>query len=414
MAAPRKYPDELRERAMWLALDLVEGSEKLSVKAACNRVGEQLGIVPDSPRNWVQQARVDAGAVPGLTTDEGARLAELERENRELRRANAILKSASGFLRGRARPAIPALIDYIDQQFGVEPICRALTEAGAKIAPSTYYAARTRPPSTRAVRDDQLKAEIRVHEANLGVYGARKVWRALNREGVPVARCRMERLMRELGLVGAVRGKIKRTTVPADVAARPGDLVERDFTASAPNRLWVADLTYVATWSGFVYVAFVMDVFSRRIVGWRASTSLRTDLALDALEQGLWTRARDEREVSGLVHHSDRGVQYLAIRYTERLDAAGAVRSVGSKGDSYNNAAAESLIGLYKTELIRRRGPWRGLDDVELATLEYVHWFSHRRLHGACGDIPPVEYEQQHYRQNAALDTLKAAEPSLH
>ncbi|GAA3179879.1 hypothetical protein GCM10010531_37380 [Blastococcus jejuensis] len=253
-----------------------------------------------------------------------------------------------------------------------------------------------------------------MHEANLGVYGARKVWRALNREGVPVARCRMERLMRELGLVGAVRGKIKRTTVPADVAARPGDLVERDFTASAPNRLWVADLTYVATWSGFVYVAFVMDVFSRRIVGWRASTSLRTDLALDALEQGLWTRARDEREVSGLVHHSDRGVQYLAIRYTERLDAAGAVRSVGSKGDSYNNAAAESLIGLYKTELIRRRGPWRGLDDVELATLEYVHWFSHRRLHGACGDIPPVEYEQQHYRQNAALDTLKAAEPSLH
>jgi putative transposase len=196
----------------------------------------------------------------------------------------------------------------------------------------------------------------------------------LNREGIPVARCRVERLMRELHLAGAVRGKVKRTTVPADVAARPGDLVDRTFTAPAPNRLWVADLTYVATWSGFVYVAFVMDVFSRRIVGWRASTSLRTDLALDALEQGLWTRARDEQEVSGLVHHSDRGVQYVAIRYTERLDVAGAVRSVGSKGDSYDNAAAESLIGLYKTELIRRRGPWRGLDDVELATLEYVDW----------------------------------------
>jgi putative transposase len=265
------------------------------------------------------------------------------------------------------------------------------------------------------VADEQLKTEIvRVHEANLGVYGARKVWRALNREGIPVARCRVERLMRELGLAGAVRGRVKRTTVPADVAARPGDLVDRTFSASAPDRLWVADLTYVATWSGFVYVAFVMDVYSRRIVGWQASTSLRTDLALDALEQGLWTRARDERDVTGLVHHSDRGVQYLAIRYTERLDAAGALRSVGSKGDSYDNAAAESLIGLYKTELIRRRGPWRGLDDVELATLEYVDWFNHRRLHGACGDIPPVEYEDNYYRSIAGLTEDLPAAPSLH
>jgi putative transposase len=266
------------------------------------------------------------------------------------------------------------------------------------------------------VADEQLKAEIvRVHAANLGVYGARKLWRALSREGIPVARCRVERLMRELGLAGAVRGKVKRTTVPADVAARPGDLVDRMFSAPAPNRLWVADLTYVATWSGFVYVAFVMDVFSRRIVGWRPSTSLRTDLALDALEQGLWTRARDEQEVRGLVHHSDRGVQYVAIRYTERLDAAGAVRSVGSKGDSYDNAAAESLIGLYKAELIRRRGsPWRGLDDVELATLEYVDWYNHRRLHGACGDIPPVEFEDDYYRSIAGLTEDSPAEPSLH
>jgi putative transposase len=265
------------------------------------------------------------------------------------------------------------------------------------------------------VGDEQLKSEIvRVHEANLGVYGVRKVWRQLNREGIPVARCRVERLMRQLGLAGAVRGRVRRTTVPGEVATRPGDLVERDFTAPAPNRLWVADLTYVATWSGFVYVAFVMDVYSRRIVGWRASTSLRADLALDALEQGLWTRARDARDVTGLVHHSDRGVQYLAIRYTERLDAAGAVRSVGSKGDSFDNAAAESLIGLYKTELIRRHGPWRGLDDVELATLEYVEWFNHRRLHGACGDIPPVEYEDNHYRSIAGLTEDIPAEPSLH
>lgn len=265
------------------------------------------------------------------------------------------------------------------------------------------------------MRDAEVKVEIqRVFDANLGVYGVRKIWRQLNREGHDVPRCQVERLMRELGLFGAVRGKTKRTTVPAEVAARPGDLVERNFRAPAPNRLWVADLTYVATWSGFVYVAFVMDAFSRRIVGWRCSTSLRTDLAMDALEQGLWERAREQRNVSGLVHHSDRGVQYLSIRYTERLEEAGAVRSVGSKGDSYDNAAAESLIGLYKTELIRRRGPWRGLDDVELATLEYVDWFNHRRLHSHCGHLPPVEFEDQHYRQIAGLTEERPAEPSLH
>ena len=265
------------------------------------------------------------------------------------------------------------------------------------------------------MHDEQLKVEIqRVFDANLGVYGVRKIWRQLKREGHPVPRCQVERLMRELGLFGAVRGKAKRTTVPAEVAARPGDLVERVFRAPAPNRLWVADLTYVATWSGFVYVAFVMDVFSRRIVGWRCSTSLRADLALDALEQGLWQRAREQRDVHGLVHHSDRGVQYVSIRYTDRLDEAGAVRSVGSKGDSYDNAAAESLIGLYKTELIRRRGPWRGLDDVELATLEYVDWFNHRRLHSHCGDVPPVEFETNYYRQIAGLTEDEPAEPSLH
>jgi putative transposase len=220
--------------------------------------------------------------------------------------------------------------------------------------------------------------------------------------------------MRDLGLAGAVRGRTRRTTVPADVAARPGDLVERDFSASAPNRLWVADMTYVATWAGFVYVAFVMDIFSRRIVGWRCSTSLRTDLALDALDQGLWQRAREQRDVTGLIHHSDRGVQYLAIRYTDRLADAGAVTSVGSKGDSYDNAAAESVIGLYKTELIRHRGPWRGLDDVELATLEWVDWYNHRRLHSACRHLPPAEYEHHHYRSIAGLTEEIPAQPSLH
>jgi putative transposase len=254
-----------------------------------------------------------------------------------------------------------------------------------------------------------------VFEENYGVYGARKVWRQLKREGQQVPRCQVQRLMRELGLTGAVRGRVTRTTIPAaTVDSRPQDLVQRQFAAPAPNRLWVADLTYVATWSGFVYVAFVMDVFSRRVVGWRCSTSLRADLALDALEQGLWQRHRDQTDLAGLVHHSDRGVQYLAIRYTERLAEAGALRSVGSKGDSLDNAAAESLIGLFKTELIRRRGPWKGLDDVELATLEWVDWYNHRRLHSACDDIPPVEYERGYYRQNLNTKQDQPLEPSLH
>ncbi len=274
---------------------------------------------------------------------------------------------------------------YIDEnrgRFGVEPICTTL-----QIAPSTYYAAKRRPPSARALSDATLKPELsRIHEDNFGVYGARKLWRQLLREGIRVGRDRVARLMRELGIAGVVRGKLKRTTVPAAVAERPGDLVERRFRAVAPNRLWVADLTYVRTWSGFCYVAFIIDVFSRRIVGWRVSTSLRTDLALDALEMAIW--ARRTEDLDGLVHHSDRGVQYLAIRYTERLAEAGAVGSVGSKGDSFDNALAETVNGLYKAELIWQRGPWRTADDVELATLAWVDWWNHRRLHGACGDVP--------------------------
>jgi putative transposase len=253
-----------------------------------------------------------------------------------------------------------------------------------------------------------------VHRDNYGVYGARKVWRQLRREGIEVARCTVERLMRHQNLRGVVRGKTRRTTIPAEVAARPADLLDRDFTATAPNQRWVADITYVATWAGFVYVAFISDLFSRRIVGWRASTSLRADLALDALEHAVWQRTRDGADLGGLIHHSDRGVQYLAIRYTERLAEIGAVASVGSVADSYDNAAAESLIGLYKTELIRQRGPWRGLDQVELATLEWVDWFNHRRLHSACGDIPPAEHEDHYYRQNSNLDTVEEPQPSLH
>ena len=276
------------------------------------------------------------------------------------------------------------------ERFGVEPICRVL-----QVAPSTYYAARQRPAPARRLRDEALKLKLRVaHAEHLGVYGARKLWRQLQREGTAVARCTVERLMRDLGLAGVVRGRPQRTTIPEESAPRPADLVERDFRAAVPNRLWVADLTYVRTWSGFAYVAFIIDAFSRFIVGWHVSRSLRTDLVLTALEQALWAR---KGPFDGLVHHSDRGVQYLSIRYTERLAEAGIATSVGSRGDSYDNALAESVIGLYKAELVHRRGPWRGRDDLELATLQWVDWFNHRRLFGAIGYVPPAEYEATCY-----------------
>lgn len=302
------------------------------------------------------------------------------------------------------------MIAYIDEEkgrFGVEPICKHLP-----VAPSTYYDAKSRPPSARAVRDEKLKVEIRrVHAANFGVYGARKVWRQMKREGFRVARCTVERLMRELGLEGVRRGKKKRTTISGEEAIRPADLVRRDFTAPGPNRLWVADLSYVATWSGFAYVAFVIDAYSRFIVGWRASTSLRTDLVLDALEMAIWARRRGS--LGGLVHHSDRGSQYLSIRYTERLEDAGAVSSVGSRGDAYDNALAETVIGLYKTEVIRNRGPWRNLDEVEYATLEWVDWFNHRRILEPIGNIPPAEFEDYYWGKEDQEEREGLKQPSL-
>jgi transposase InsO family protein len=282
-------------------------------------------------------------------------------------------------------------------EYGVEPICSVLP-----IAPSTYYeheARRANPDlrPARAKRDAELRDLVdQVWRENFQVYGVRKVWRQLTRDGVEVARCTVERLMRAMGRQGAVRGRTFKTTMPGAAAMRPPDLVDRDFSASRPNALWVADLTYVATWRGFVYVAFVIDVFARKIVGWRASSALRTDLALDALEQAIWSRSATE----GLVHHSDRGGQYLSIRYTERLAEAGMEPSVGSVGDSYDNALAESVIGLFKTEVIRRRGPWRGLEDVEFATLDWVSWYNTQRLLEPIGYVPPVEYEDHYYRNH--------------
>jgi putative transposase len=301
------------------------------------------------------------------------------------------------------------MIAYIDRnkhRYGVEPICRVLP-----IAPSTYYHAKRRPASARALRDTRLKTEIaRVHAEHFGVYGARKVWRQLHREGIAVARCTVERLMRGLGLEGVRRGKPHRTTTPDAAAARPADLVDRDFSAQRPDQLWVADLTYVATWAGFVYVAFVIDAFSRFLVGWQASRSLRTDLALDALEMAIWRR---QAQLDGLVHHSDRGSQYLSIRYTQRLAEAGAACSVGSRGDSYDNALAETIIGLYKTELVRRRGPWKGIDDLEYATLEWVDWFNHRRLLEPIGHVPPAEFEAAFRGEEDPSYPVRLKQPSL-
>jgi len=299
-----------------------------------------------------------------------------------------------------------AFIDERREEFGIEPICQVLP-----IAPSTYYASKSRPPSARACRDQWLVSEIRrAYDASRRRYGPRKVYRQLQREGYVVARCTVERLMRAEGLRGVVRGKRVFTTMPDESAPRPDDLVQRDFSAPAPNRLWVADLTYVRTWAGFVYVSFVFDVFSRFIVGWQAASHLRTDLALDALEMALWRRRSD---VTGLVHHSDRGVQYLSIRYTERLDGAGIANSVGSRGDSYDNAMAESIIGLYKAEVIHLEGPWKGLEEVEFATLEWVDWFNNVRLLEPIGYVPPAEFEQTYYAA-AAEEAERLKQESLH
>jgi len=290
-------------------------------------------------------------------------------------------------------------------RWGVESICAVLSEHGARIAPSTYYEAKTRQPSKRDLRDEQLKPLIaKVHADNYGVYGPRKVWLALNRTGVEVARCTVERLMGELGLHGARRGKKYRTTAADPAAERPRDLVDRHFGVLAPNRLWVADFTYVASWAGTVYVAFVIDAYARRIIGWRTAYSMKTSLVLDALEQAIWSRAQAGiDDLAGLVHHSDAGSQYTSIAFTERLIDAGVDSSVGSVGDAYDNALAETVIGLFKTELIRRRGPWRDLEHVELATLNYVHWFNHVRLMERNGDMPPAELEEVYYRHHSPL-----------
>jgi putative transposase len=291
-----------------------------------------------------------------------------------------------------------AFIDAHRDHYGVESICKHLP-----IAPSTYYEHKARQSdptrlAQRVQRDAELRGTIRrVWQENFRAYGARKVWKQLHREHIAVARCTVERLMRQEGLRGVVRGRRTRTTISDEAFEKPLDRVQRRFVASRPDELWVADFTFVATWAGFVYVAFVIDVFARRIVGWRVRRSMHTELVLDALEQALHARQAEQ----GLIHHSDHGSQYLSIRYTERLSENGVKASVGSVGDSYDNALAETVIGLFKTEVIYARGPWRSLEAVEYATLEWVDWFNHRRLLEPIGHVPPAEFEEAYYRQQA-------------
>ncbi|MFF9691278.1 IS3 family transposase [Streptomyces sp. NPDC014623] len=405
MARPSSYPVELRKRAVRMVAE-VRGDYP-NESAALRAVAQKLGIgSAETLRNWVKRDEIDSGRRPGTTTEESVQIKTMKKESAELKRANDILKAAAKFLRGRARPAIHTLVAFIDEHKGhfggVEPICRVLTEHDCKIAPSTYYAAKKRvaQPSARQVRDAVLKELItEAHEANFRVYGARKVWRELHRQGHIVARCTVERLMCELGITGTARGKKIITTIPDSSAERAPDLLDRNFVAPAPNRCWVADFTHVKTWSGVVYVAFVVDTFSRRIVGWSAATSKETTLVLDALDMALWQRDREERPYrrGELIHHSDAGSQYTSFRLADHLATAGIAASIGSVGDAYDNSLVESAIDLFKTELIKPNRPWRTLSHVELATAEWIDWYCHRLLHGEIGHVPPVEYETNYY-----------------
>ncbi|WP_410054349.1 IS3 family transposase [Escherichia coli] len=394
MTKNTRFSPEVRQRAVRMVLE--SQSEYDSQWATICSIAPKIGCTPETLRVWVRQHERDTGGGDGgLTTAERQRLKELERENRELRRSNDILRQASAyFCEGGVRPPLEKmmpLLDKLREQYGVGPLC-----SEQHIAPSTYYHCqqqRHHPDkrSARAQRDDWLKREIqRVYDENHQVYGVRKVWRQLLREGIRVARCTVARLMAVMGLAGVLRGKKVRTTISRKAVAA-GDRVNRQFVAERPDQLWVADFTYVSTWRGFVYVAFIIDVFAGYIVGWRVSSSMETTFVLDALEQALWAR-----RPSGTIHHSDKGSQYVSLAYMERLKEAKLLASTGSTGDSYDNAMAESINGLYKAEVIHRKS-WKNRAEVELATLTWVDWYNNRRLLERLGHTPPAEAEKAYY-----------------
>ncbi|HHI0015774.1 TPA: IS3 family transposase [Escherichia coli] len=394
MTKNTRFSPEVRQRAARMVLES-QGEYDSQWATICS-IAPKIGCTPETLRVWVRQHERDTGSGDGgLTTAERQRLKELERENRELRRSNDILRQASAYFgEGGVRPPLEKmmpLLDKLREQYGVGPVCSEL-----HVAPSTYYHCqqqRHHPEkrSARAQRDDWLKKEIpRVYDENHQVYGVRKVWRQLLREGIRVARCTVARLMAVMGLAGVLRGKKVRTTISRKAIAA-GDRVNRQFVAERPDQLWVADFTYVSTWQGFVYVAFIIDVFAGYIVGWRVSSSMETTFVLDALEQALWAR-----RPSGTVHHSDKGSQYVSLAYTQRLKEAGLLASTGSTGDSYDNAMAESINGLYKAEVIHRKS-WKNRAEVELATLTWVDWYNNRRLLERLGHTPPAEAEKAYY-----------------
>ncbi|NOV09409.1 IS3 family transposase [Escherichia coli O157:H7] len=394
MTKNTRFSPEVRQRAIRMVLESQD--EYDSQWAAICSIAPKIGCTPETLRVWVRQHERDTGGGDGgLTSAERQRLKELERENRELRRSNDILRQASAYFAkaefDRLWKKLMPLLDKLREQYGVGPVCSEL-----HIAPSTYYHCqqqRHHPDkrSARAQHDDWLKREIqRVYDENHQVYGVRKVWRQLLREGIRVARCTVARLMAVMGLAGVLRGKKVRTTISRKAVAA-GDRVNRQFVAERPDQLWVADFTYVSTWQGFVYVAFIIDVFAGYIVGGRVSSSMETTFVLDALEQALWAR-----RPSGTIHHSDKGSQYVSLAYTERLKEAGLLASTGSTGDSYDNAMAESINGLYKAEVIHRKS-WKNRAEVELATLTWVDWYNNRRLLGRLGHTPPAEAEKAYY-----------------
>nr|WP_157190161.1 IS3 family transposase [Novosphingobium sp. Rr 2-17] len=402
-----KFSPEVRERAVRMVGE--HRADYGSEWEAMTSIASKIGCTAETLRRWCREEASRRTAPAAQAADDKARLKLLEREVKELRRANEILRKASAlFCDGGVRPPRQMMMSFIDthrEDLGIEPICRELA-----IAPSSYHehARRLANPGRRPARarqDDEMMEQIkRVHEASSGLYGVRKVWRQLLRDGVAVARCTVERLMAAMGLVGVRRGKTTVTTVSNPKAPCPLDKVNREFRVERPNALWVVDFSYVHTWAGFVYVAFVIDAYARRIVGWKVSTSATAGFVLDALEQAI--HARRPGPEDGLIHHSDRGVQYLAMNYTQRLAEANLVPSVGSVGDSYDNALAETINGLYKTEVIWRQRSWPSASAVEMATLRWVDWYNNQRLFGPIGYIPPAEAEANYYAATETLDMV--------